>query len=60
MAVETMDISNKELLVFCTSWVDEDLISHKEFLSMHPLGNTNADDIVLVIKDILIGMNLKI
>ncbi len=60
MADETSDVSNKEQLVFCIRWVDEFLIPHEEFIGMHPLPNTKADEIVLVIKDILLRLNLKI
>ena len=60
MEDETEDISNKEKLVFCIQWVDDNLTPHKEFIGMHPLVNTSVDYIVLVIKDILLRMNLKI
>ena len=60
MADEIADISNKKQLVFCIRWVDNNLTPQEEFIGMHPLVNTNADHIVLVIKDILSQMNLKI
>ena len=36
MADETADVSNKEQLVFCLRWVDDDLIVHEDFIGMHP------------------------
>ena len=40
--------------------VDEDLTPCKEFMGTHPLVNTSANHIVLVIKDMLLRINLKI
>ena len=54
MADKTTDISNKEQLIFCLRWVDENLITQEEFIGMHPLENTSSVHIVLVIKDVLI------
>ena len=59
MADETADISNTEQMVFCIRWVDEFLVPHEEFIGMHPIPNTTANQIVAVIKDILLRMNLK-
>ena len=53
-------ISNKEQLVFCIRWVDDNLTPHEEFIGMHPLINFSVDHIVLVIKGALMRMNLKI
>ena len=57
---ETGDVSNTEQLVFCIRWVDDDLEAHEEFIGMHPLPNTSADEIVCVIKDILLRMKLRV
>jgi len=57
---ETGDISNTEQLVFCVRWVDDDLEVYEDFIGMHPLPNTTADEIVRVIKDILLRMNLRV
>ena len=40
--------------------VDEDLTPCKEFIGTHPLVNTSANHIVLVIKGMLLRINLKI
>jgi bifunctional DNase/RNase len=50
MADETADVSNKEQLVICIRWVDEDLIAHEDFIGMHPTERTTADVIVHVLK----------
>ena len=60
MADETADISNKEQLVICICWVDENFVVHEDFLGIHPLERTSADDIVIIIKDVLLKMKLKI
>lgn len=50
MADETADVSNKEQLVLCIRWVDNDLVAHEEFIGLYPLARTQATDIVEVIK----------
>ena len=60
MADETADISNKEQLVICILWVDENFVVHEDFLGIHSLERTTADNIVFIIKDVLLRMNLKI
>ena len=57
---ETADTSNKEQMVLCMRWVDENLIPHEEFISLHAIPDTSADEIVAIIKDILLRMNLRI
>ena len=54
MADETADISNKEQLIFCIRWVDDNLTPHEEFIGIDHLINTSADHIVLVVKDMLL------
>ena len=53
---EAADISNKEQLVLCIRWVDDDLQFHKDFTGIHKIPNTTTDEIVKVIKVI----NLKL
>ena len=50
MADEIADVSNKEQLVICIRWVNEELAVHEEFVGMHPLQGTEADHIVKVLK----------
>ena len=56
MRDETADISNKEQLVLCIRWVDDNLQVHKDFIGIHKIPNTTADEIIEVIKVI----NLKL
>ena len=60
MADESADVSNKEQLVFCIRWVHDDLIDHEDFIGMHPLQGTGADQSVFTIKDILQRLNLRL
>ena len=60
MADETADLSNKEQLVFCLRWVGDDLVIHEDFIGMHPMKDTGADQIVFLIKDILLRTNLRL
>ena len=60
MADETADISNKEQLVVCIRWVDENFAVHEDFIAMYPLERATADHIVAVLKNCLISMHLRI
>ena len=60
MVDESADVSNKEQLVFCIRWVDDELVVHEDFIGMHPMQGTGADQIVFIIKDILLRMNLRL
>ena len=60
MSDETADVSNKEQLVFCLRSVDDVLIVHEDFIDMHPMKGTGADQIVFLIKDIFLRMNLRL
>ena len=51
MGDETADILNKEQLVLCIGWVDDDFQVHEDFIGIHNLPNTTADEIVKVIKE---------
>ena len=55
MGDETADILNKEQLILCIRWVNDDLQVHKNFIGIHKLPNTTAHEVVKVIKVI----NLK-
>ena len=53
MADETADVSNKEQLVFCIRWVDDCFVIHEDFIGMHPLERTTADQVVAILKNAL-------
>ena len=50
MGDETADISNKEQLILCIRWVNDNLQAHEDFIGIHKKPNTTADEIVKVIK----------
>ena len=60
MADETADVSNKEQLVICIRWVDDSFVIHEDFIGMHPLERTTADQVVAILKNALLRMNLNI
>jgi len=53
MADETADVSNKEQLVVCIRWVDVCFVIHKDFIGMHPLKRTSADQVVAILTNVL-------
>jgi len=59
MADET-DVSNKEQIVICIRWVDNNLVAHEDFIGLHPLHRTDANTITNLLKDILLRLNLCI
>ena len=59
MGDETADTSNKEQLVLCILWVDDDLQAHEDFIGIHKIPNATADEIVKVIKVINVKLIKK-
>ena len=47
-------------MVLCMRWVDENLMPNEEFIGLHAIPDTSADQIVAIIKDVLLRMNLRI
>ena len=60
LADETADVSNNEQLVLCIHWVDDNINVHEEFIGFHSMPGTTVDEIVFVIKDMLLRMNLSL
>ena len=60
MADESTDASNIEQLVICICWVDKEMTVCEEYIGLMPVAQTNADTIVICIKDVLRHMNLRI
>ena len=54
MVDETTDISNREQLVFCIHYVDEQLNSREEFIGLHSLETTTSQSLVKTINDIIL------
>ena len=60
MADECTDVSNKEQLVLCFRWVDEDLSVYEYFVGLYQVPDITSATLVSVIKDTLLRMNLSI
>ena len=60
MADETTDASNKEQVVICMRWVDNNFEAQEEFIGMHEVDSTDASTLYQVIKDVLLRLNLSI
>ena len=60
MVDETTDISNTEQLAFCLRYVDDELVSHEEFIGLYSLDSTTAESIMCTIEDILLRLSLKL
>ena len=54
------DASNIEGLVICIHWVDKEMTVCEEYIGLMPVTQTEADTIVVCIKDVLLCMNLGI
>ena len=44
LADESADVSNKEQVVVCIRWVDDQLSVHEEFVGIKPVDRTTAED----------------
>ena len=60
MADESTDASNIEQLVICMCWVDKEMTVCEEYICLMPVTRTNANTIVIYIKDVLLCMNHRI
>ena len=60
VADETGDVFNKEQLVICIRWVDHCFVIYEDFIGMHALERTNADQVVAILKNAVLIINLNI
>jgi Domain of unknown function (DUF4371)/hAT family C-terminal dimerisation region len=60
MADEVTDSSNKEQLVICLRWIDDQFNAHEDFIGIYSVDNITADTIVASLKDVLLRLNLNI
>ena len=60
MADESTNASNIEHIVICIHWMDKKMTVCEEYIGLVPVDQTDADSIVICIKDVLLHMNLKI
>ena len=47
---EGVDVSNKAQLVTCNGWAYDCFEIQEDFIEMHPLERTNADQVVAILK----------
>ena len=52
MADESTDVRNMEQLVICIRWMDNEMTLCEEYVGLMPVTKTNADTIVVCIKDL--------
>ena len=58
MVDESSHISNRERVVFCVHWVDEDLHSHDDFIGLYEMEKMDATMMVNVVRDIFLRLGL--
>lgn len=49
IADESADVSNKDQHFVCIRWIDDEPMVHKDFIGMHPMQGTGADQITFII-----------
>ena len=54
MIDETTDSSNREQVVVCIRWVDDQLEPHEEFIALYKVDDICSSTLVSVIKDTLL------
>ena len=60
MCDERTDTSNREQVVLCIRWINDELEPHEDFIGLYIVDNILANTIVAMIKDSLIQMNLSL
>ena len=60
MADEVTDSSNREQVIVCLTWIDEQFEAREEFIGLDKVEQIDSDTIVVVLKGTLLRMNLKI
>ena len=50
----------KSSLVICIRWIDENLAAHEDFIGLHQLERNGADDMMVALKDVLLGINFRL
>ena len=60
MADEVTDASNREQVVVCMRWVNDELQPHEDFLGLYKVDNIQSNTIVGILNDILLRMNLTL
>ena len=60
MIDETTDEANKEQMVICFRWVDDELDVHEDFIGLYETESTEAVALLTIIHDALNRLNISI
>ena len=60
MTDECVDSANKEQLMICFRYVDENLDVHEEFIGLYECPNILANTIVARLQDVMLRLNLQL
>lgn len=60
MADEVTDTSNREQVAICIRWVDSNFQPHEEFIGLHRADTITSNELVAILKDVILRMNLSI
>ena len=60
MADEATDVANNSQLTLRIRWVDDNLDRYEDFIGLHSLDVVSVDNIVAVIKDVILRMNFNL
>ena len=60
MCDECTDTSNREQLVICIRWIDQQLQPQEDFIGLYKIDDISASTIVATVKDALVRMNLAL
>ena len=60
MVNETAGVSNKEQVVVCLRWVDDNFEVHEDFTGLYQVDSSGAEKIYHVITDVFLCLNLTI
>ena len=60
MVDETVDVSNKDQVVVCLRWVDDNFEVHDDFAGLCQVDSTGAENIYHVITNVFLHLNLTI
>ena len=60
MVDECVDSSNKEQLVLCFRYVDNEIVTHEDFVGLYECPNITVNTIVSAIEDVMLRLNLNI
>ena len=60
MCDECTDSSNREQVVICIRWINDELEPHEDFIGLYMVDDIRANTVVAVIKDTLLRINLSL